>query len=149
MRFYDRGSEISHLRKECDLSEKVARLTVVTGRKRVGKTQLIQKAMDAQPYVGFLVTRRAEIDQCADFIENAKAVLPISIHGDGVRFGTLFKALMEESCRRPFTLVVDELPVSMHVDWVKFYEGLARGVKFSEFVKPAEKKTQKQERNNA
>ena len=31
---------------------------------------------------------------------------------------------------------METLPVSMHVDWVKFYEGSARGVKFSEFVKP-------------
>ena len=116
MRFYDREGEISYLRKERDLSNKVARLTVVTGRRRVGKTQLIQKAMDDQPYIYFLVTRRAEIDQCADFIEKAKTVLPISIYGEGIRFGSLFKALMEESCRRPFTLVVDELQEFWKID---------------------------------
>ena len=48
MRFYDRESEISYLRNERDLSKKVARLTVVTGRRRVGKTQLIQNAMSEQ-----------------------------------------------------------------------------------------------------
>ena len=37
---------------------------------------------------------------------------------------------------------VDEstLPVAMHVDWVKFYEGSRGGKKFSEFVKPKSKK---------
>lgn len=29
------------------------------------------------------------------------------------------------------------LPVSMHIDWVKFYEGFRNGVKFSEFVRPS------------
>jgi len=116
MRFYDRESEISYLRNERDLSKKVARLTVVTGRRRVGKTQLIQNAMDDEPYIYLLVTRRSETDQCADFIEKVKSVLPISIYGDGIRFGTLFKALMEESCRRPFTLVVDELQEFWKID---------------------------------
>ena len=46
MDFFDRKNEIDYLRKERDLSKKVARMTVVTGRRRVGKTQLIQHAMD-------------------------------------------------------------------------------------------------------
>ena len=39
---------------------------------------------------------------------------------------------------------VDEstLPVSLHVDWVKFYEGSTNGVRFSEFIRPAEQKVQ-------
>ena len=116
MDFFDRKCEIEYLRKERDLSKKVARMTVVTGRRRVGKTQLIQHAMGDEPYLYFLVTRRAEADQCADFIEKAKAVLSISLYGNGIRFGTLFKALMEESCRRPFTLVIDELQEFWKVD---------------------------------
>ena len=116
MDFFDRKCEIEYLRKERDLSKKVARMTVVTGRRRVGKTQLIQHAMGDEPYLYFLATRRAEADQCADFIEKAKAVLPISLYGNGIRFGILFKALMEESCRRPFTLVIDELQEFWKVD---------------------------------
>ena len=116
MDFFDRKIEIAYLRKERDLSKKVARMTVVTGRRRVGKTQLIQHAMGDEPYLYFLVTRRAETDQCADFIEKTKAVLPISLYGNGIRFGILFKALMEESCRRPFTLVIDELQEFWKVD---------------------------------
>ena len=116
MQFYDRESEISYLRKERELSKKVARLTVVTGRRRVGKTQLIQKAMGDESYIYLLVTRRSETDQCADFIEKVKSVLPISIYGDGIRFGALFKALMEESCKQPFTLVVDELQEFWKID---------------------------------
>ena len=116
MDFFDRKKEIDYLRKERDLSKKVARMTVVTGRRRVGKTQLIQRAMDDEPYLYFLITRRAETDQCADFIEKAKMVLPISLYGNGIRFGILFKALMEESRRRPFTLVIDELQEFWKVD---------------------------------
>ena len=47
--FLTEKKEIDYLRKERDLSKKVARMTVVTGRRRVGKTQLIQHAMDDEP----------------------------------------------------------------------------------------------------
>ncbi len=116
MKFFDRQNEIEFLRHERELSKKVARMTVVTGRRRVGKTQLIQKAMSDEPYVYLFVTRRSETDQCADFVERIKSVLPISIYGKDIRFGNLFKALMEESCRQPFTLVVDELQEFWKID---------------------------------
>ena len=44
---------------------------------------------------------------------------------------------------------METLPVSMHVDWVKFYEGSTAGERFSEFVKPVENKTQKKVKDNA
>ena len=53
MDFFDRKSEIGCLRSERDLSKKVARMTVVTGRRRVGKTQLIQRAMGDEPVAFF------------------------------------------------------------------------------------------------
>ena len=39
MRFYDREQEIAFLRKERVAAETVARFTVVTGRRRIGKTE--------------------------------------------------------------------------------------------------------------
>ena len=109
MDFYDREKEIAFLRGERDRAAKGGRFTVVTGRRRVGKTQLVRRATEDGPTVYWLVTRRAETDQCADFLARAKEVLPLSVYGTGLRFGALFKALVEESLRTPFTLVVDEL----------------------------------------
>lgn len=116
MKFFDRETEIDYLRREREIAHQTARLTVVTGRRRVGKTQLIQKAYGDEPCIYLLVTRRSETEQCADFIERVKEVLPISLYGTGIRFGTLFKALMEESCHRPFTLIVDELQEFWKID---------------------------------
>ncbi|MBR5025041.1 MAG: ATP-binding protein, partial [Victivallales bacterium] len=104
------------MRRERSLASKAARLTVVTGRRRVGKTQLIQKALGDEPCMYLLVTRRSETDQCADFLEKIKDILSLSIYGKGMRFGTLFKMLMEESCKRPFTLVIDELQEFWKID---------------------------------
>ena len=84
-------------------------MTIVSGRRRIGKTQLIKRAMEDEPYLYFLVTRRSEADQCQDFLERARESLGISVYGQGMRFGQLFKILMQESLKRPFTLVIDEL----------------------------------------
>ena len=43
MRFYGREQEIAFLRETRDTAERVARFTVVTGRRRIGKTTLIER----------------------------------------------------------------------------------------------------------
>ena len=91
-------------------------MTVVSGRRRIGKTQLIKRAMEDEPYLYFLVTRRSETDQCQDFQERTRETLGISVYGQGMRFGQLFKILMQESLKRPFTLVIDELQEFMFVE---------------------------------
>ena len=91
-------------------------MTVVSGRRRIGKTQLIKRAMEDEPYLYFLVTRRSETDQCQDFQERTRETLGISVYGQGMRFGRLFKILMQESLKRPFTLVIDELQEFMFVE---------------------------------
>ena len=109
MRFFDRENEIAYLRSERARQDCGARMTIVSGRRRIGKTQLIKRAMEDEPYLYFLVTRRSEADQCQDFLERAREALGISVYGQGMRFGQLFKILMQESLKRPFTLVIDEL----------------------------------------
>ena len=45
MKFYGREKEIEALRREDALSRKTARFTVLTGRRRVGKTELVNRAL--------------------------------------------------------------------------------------------------------
>ena len=116
MRFFDRENEIAYLRSERARQNRGARMTVVSGRRRIGKTQLIKRAMENEPYLYFLVTRRSEADQCQDFLERTREALGISVYGQGMRFGQLFKILMQESLKRPFTLVIDELQEFMFVE---------------------------------
>ena len=44
MKFYGRENEIAELRREREISHETARFTVITGRRRVGKTELISQA---------------------------------------------------------------------------------------------------------
>ena len=53
MKFFDREEEIEILRGIREKSRRNAQFTVVTGRRRVGKTQLIKRAMEDEPYLYF------------------------------------------------------------------------------------------------
>ena len=44
MRFFDRTEEIASLRKIREMAQDNAQFTVVTGRRRIGKTSLVWKA---------------------------------------------------------------------------------------------------------
>ena len=45
MKFYDRQDEIAELRRIRELSRRSSHFTVITGRRRVGKTELLREAL--------------------------------------------------------------------------------------------------------
>ena len=108
--FFGREKEIALLRRERETARRAARFTVLTGRRRVGKTALVRKALDdgVLPYVHLPITRQPESTLCGQMQEEAERALCMPIPGSCRRFGELFDALMRESVRRPFTLVLDE-----------------------------------------
>ena len=97
MRFFDRQNEIAELRRNRDLSAESSRFTVLTGRRRVGKTELITEAYSDQPYVYFYVFRKALPDLCEDFRLIAEKSLGRSIPGGIRRFSEIFRFILEES----------------------------------------------------
>lgn len=110
MRFFGREIELKELRKVRELSQERSRFTVLTGRRRVGKTELSREAFDdgKTPYLNLPITRQPEVTLCAQLQEEAERVLHLGIHGTCARFGELFRELMKEAERRPYTLVIDE-----------------------------------------
>ena len=49
MEFVGREDEIRELRRIRELSRNTARFTVITGRRRVGKTELVKNAFSDEP----------------------------------------------------------------------------------------------------
>ena len=43
MRFFDREAEFEKLREIEELSQEVAQFTIITGRRRIGKTELVKQ----------------------------------------------------------------------------------------------------------
>lgn len=110
MEFFGREEELKDLRKVRETARQHARFTVVTGRRRVGKTALLKKAFDdgKTPCLYLLVTRKTERVQCAAFQQEAEKVLGIRIPGKCEHFKEVFEELLAASVDRTFTVVIDE-----------------------------------------
>lgn len=108
MKFYDREKELAVLREIENQSHKSATFTVLTGRRRVGKTSLIMRAMQDVESVYLFVSKDSEALLCQKFQRAIEEQLKISIYGTLSHFRDLFEVLMRESIARPFTVIIDE-----------------------------------------
>ncbi len=108
MRFFDRTEEIASLHEIRRMSKDNAQFTVVTGRRRIGKTSLVWKAYEDEPFLYFFVARKAEGDLCEDYRVEIENKLRIPMMGRVEHFRDVFEFLMKISTERPITLFIDE-----------------------------------------
>lgn len=109
MKFYNRTNELAELQRIQKLSfDDHSRLTVVTGRRRIGKTSLIMRAVESTPTVYLFVGRKNEATLCSEFIPVISQSLQIYVP-EGIRtFRSLFQFMMEQAIDNAFNLVIDE-----------------------------------------
>jgi AAA+ ATPase superfamily predicted ATPase len=109
MRFYNRTSDLAELRRIQNLSfADHSRLTVVTGRRRIGKTSLIMKSVEDMPTVYLFVGRKSEATLCSEFIPVIRRALDTFVPGEIRTFRSLFQYMMELACHKSFNLIIDE-----------------------------------------
>ncbi len=114
MKFYNREKELKKLR-EIEASSKISsKMSVIVGRRRIGKTTLIKEAYTDRVY--FFVSKKNEALLCEEFIAIVQNTLDIKIFGRITQFKDLFAYLLELSKSQTFTLVVDEFQEFLHIN---------------------------------
>jgi len=109
MKFYNREKELDFLKSIKECSETEARMTIVVGRRRIGKTSLLKKAVEKEDSALYLfVTRKSEVLICEEFKEEIERKLQVKLFGSFTRFKELFLYLMDLSSTRNFSLIIDE-----------------------------------------
>lgn len=109
MRFFDREKEFEKLSEIENLSCEVAQFTIITGRRRIGKTEMVKKFYENKTMLYFFVARKAESELCEIFIEEIRAKLNIPIiDSKAMTFASIFKFIMELSLTQHITLFIDE-----------------------------------------
>lgn len=106
MKFYDRINELETLKKVMERSRNEAQMTVLMGRRRIGKTELARRCGD-ETLLYFFIARKTEALLCQDFVREAEERLGIPI-GWPSSFSELFRYLLVYAEKHPFTLVIDE-----------------------------------------
>lgn len=115
MKFYDRENEMHMLHEIEFATHEGSRMTVLVGRRRIGKTKLLIRASEGKPAVYFFVSRKSESILCSQFVEEAERELGMPI-GAYHRLADLLEHLMRLSQSMPFTLIIDEFQELLNID---------------------------------
>ena len=109
MKFYNREKELDALNKVRELAfNKHSMFTVLTGRRRIGKTLLIKKSCDSTPTVYLFVSRSNEAALCRSYTDEIRTALNIFVPEGVNTFADIFQFLMDTGTRMKFNLVIDE-----------------------------------------
>ena len=106
--FYDRKKELESLSQIEKQSEHNACFTVITGRRRIGKTELLKHFISNKKGVYLFTSRSAEKTLCSQWQKSVEASLGLKIFGNIEKLSDLFEQIMFYSKDNHFTLVIDE-----------------------------------------
>ena len=107
-KFYGRKNEIQTLLQIEKQSKKTACFTVITGRRRIGKTELLKHFISDKKSAYLFTTRSAEKALCAQWQKTLEESIGLKIFGTVETLSELFKQIMFFSKENHFALVIDE-----------------------------------------
>ena len=124
MEFFGREKEIDALRRIREASHEWAKFTVITGRRRIGKTELVKQALNdgRDAFVYLLITRQSEGTLCETLQPEVEAQLGVPILGQAKKFAEIFRSVLAVAVARPVSLVIDEFQEFDRVDSAIFGE---------------------------
>ena len=109
MKFYDRQTELEILNRNWTNTTERSMLTVLTGRRRVGKTALLTRGVgQEQTFLYLYVSKDNERILTRKFQAEAEKILGLHIFGQAETVAQLFEEIMRFGESNHFTLVMDE-----------------------------------------
>jgi len=116
MKFYNRTKEIADLQRIREMSyNDHSKLTVLTGRRRIGKTSLILNALKDETIVYLFVSRKSEADLCKGFCNEIEKRLSVFVPKMN-SFIEVFRFLLEQGKTKKFSLVIDEFQEFININ---------------------------------
>ena len=118
MRFYDRKAELMQLERRREIAFKDhSQMTVLTGRRRIGKTMLIRKSCESCTMVYLFVSRGNEAMLCNSFAKVINDTLKsVFVPENTESFADVFEMLMRAGRMEKFTLVIDEFQEFFYIN---------------------------------
>jgi uncharacterized protein len=108
MKFYNRKNELAELTKLYEQANTSAKLTVITGCRRVGKTMLALEFARKHKHIYLFVSKKSEHLLCIEYLEEIRKYFSIPVIGEIKTFKEIFMLLIEFARKERFTLIIDE-----------------------------------------
>ncbi len=108
IKFYDRKKEIESLEQIEKNSFTNANFTLLTGRRRIGKTSLLKKFIEDKKSCYLFTTRTSEILLCHQWQKQLEETIGLKIFGSISKLSVLFEQIMQFSKQQHFILIIDE-----------------------------------------
>jgi hypothetical protein len=117
MKFYNREKELKQLKEVQQRAfENHSQMTVVTGRRRIGKTKLIIRSCDGTPTLYLFVGRNNEATLCEHFSQVVRQSLGGFVPDGIYSFVQLFELIMTMGRTMKFNLIIDEFQEFYHIN---------------------------------
>jgi len=108
VKFYNREKELSFLEAQYEQTDSSSTMTVITGRRRIGKTALSLKYADRKKSLYLFVSKKSEVLLCEEFLETIRINFSIPVIGEIKDFKTVFRLIMEIGKKERIIVVIDE-----------------------------------------
>lgn len=108
MKFYNRESELESLNNIYEQCNQNGKLTVLTGRRRVGKTMLAKKYAENKQNLYLFISKKSEKLLCQEFLELYEIFSKEQHIGKIDRFIDIFELLLKHGINNRFVLIIDE-----------------------------------------
>ncbi len=117
MKFYGRTDELNILEEiyaQCGKS--YGKITVITGRRRIGKTVLSQKYAENKENIYLFINKKEERLLCEEFIVQYEELTQKKFIGKIDYFHELFELLMVYGENHPYVLIIDEFQEFININ---------------------------------
>jgi AAA+ ATPase superfamily predicted ATPase len=108
MKFYNRDDELKDLDILLQRSKHESQMTVITGRRRLGKTLLALHVFESHKYLYFFVSKKSEGLLCEEYLEEIKMKFDTPIIGTISTFIQIFNLVLTLAEKENFTVIIDE-----------------------------------------
>ncbi|MBI9097775.1 MAG: ATP-binding protein [Spirochaetaceae bacterium] len=123
MKFYNREQELNTLNdiyKQC--RDSYGKITVLTGRRRIGKTLLAKKYAEDKDHLYLFTSKKAEKLICDEFLIEYEDFINEKHIGKIDRFSELFELLLIVGTKKEYVLIIDEFQEFKNINKSTFSE---------------------------
>ncbi len=108
MKFYDRTAKLNALETIDRQTDESGKMTVITGRRRVGKTMMALKFSENKRRLYFFVSKKNEQLLCDEFLKMIKDNFKTPVIGEIKTFSQVFELTLQLAAQEKLLLIIDE-----------------------------------------